>query len=73
MMRCLEMLQPSCDHKGSGQCAKDGKGDSQKESMFLVMCVTKLMAPETVLPLEFLVCGIANVLGLNLSCVGFLY
>lgn len=72
-MRCLEMLQPSCDHKGRGQCAKNGRVESQKEPMFLVMCVTKLMAPETVLLLEFLVCGMANVLVLNLSRVGFLY
>lgn len=66
-MRYLETLQPSCEHKGRGQHAKDGRVESQKEPMFLVMCATKLMAPETVLPLEFLVCGIANVLVLNLS------
>ena len=53
MVGCLGVLQPSRDHEGvANMLNEDGGAESQKELMFTVTRAIKLMAPETVLPLE---------------------
>lgn len=59
MVGRLEGLQPSCDHEGVANMQKTEQ--KVRKNMFMVTRTIKLMALETVLPLE-LVCGILNVL-----------
>ena len=65
MVGCLEVLQPYCDHEGVANMQKIEQ--KVRKNMFMVTRTIKLMALETVLPLE-LVCGILSVLFFFLPC-----
>lgn len=63
-MGCSEVLQPSCDCGGAAHVQKTVQR-VRKSRVRSDMC-RQIHVPGTVLPLEFLVCEIINVLVLNL-------